>query len=65
MAEKLDPKDVANSKEFVVSYVFKREALINLLEEKGIIFREMAWEEIKGLRGNTLHLPGHYNSSKT
>ena len=51
MAEKLDLKDVSNSKECMMSYVFKREALINLLKEKGIIFREMSWEEIKGLLG--------------
>ena len=51
MAEKLDPKEVGNSKEFMVSYVFKREALINLLEKKGIIFKEMSLDEIKGLGG--------------
>lgn len=49
MAEKLDLNDVGKSKEFMMSYVIKREALINLLKEKGIIFREMSWEEIKGL----------------
>jgi hypothetical protein len=50
MAGKFDLKDVSNSKESMMSYVFEREALINLLEKKGIIFREMSWEEIRGLR---------------
>ncbi len=51
MAKRQDLKEVGNSKEFMMSYVFKREALINLLDKKGIILREMSWEEIKGLRG--------------
>lgn len=65
MAEKLDLKDVSNSKESMMDYVFEREALFNLLKEKGIIFREMSWEEIKGLRGEHTSPFGHYNSFKT
>jgi hypothetical protein len=51
MAEKLDLKEAVSFEEILMSNIFEQEAIINLLEKKGIIFREMSWEEIKGLRG--------------
>ena len=38
MAEKLDPKEVVDFKELLMSNVYEQEALINLLENKDIIF---------------------------
>jgi hypothetical protein len=37
MAEKLDPKELVDLKELLMSNVYEQEALINLLEKKGII----------------------------
>jgi len=37
MAEKMDQKEVASFEEVLMSNVFTQEALINLLEAKGII----------------------------
>ena len=47
MAEKLDPKETVDLKELVVSEVIQMEALINVLESKGILTREDVLEEIK------------------
>ena len=46
MAEKLDPKQTFDFKELLVSEVIQSEALINLLEQKGIITRKELIEEI-------------------
>ncbi len=37
MAKELDPKEIATSKELLMSEVIQSEALINLLDRKGII----------------------------
>lgn len=50
MSEKLDPKETATFEEVLMSNVFTQEALINLLENKGIITRNELLEEIKKLR---------------
>ncbi len=47
MAKKLDPKETVNLKELVLSEVIQLEALINILESKGILTREEVLEEIK------------------
>ena len=46
MAEKLDPKETFDFKELLVSEIIQHEALINLLEQKGIITRKEVIEEI-------------------
>ena len=47
MANKLDPKETVNLKELVLSEVIQMEALINILESKGILTRDEVLEEIK------------------
>ena len=47
MAEKLDPKEVVSFKELLMSEVIQSEALINLLDKKGIISKQELLEEIK------------------
>jgi len=37
MAEKLDPKETVSFEELLMSNVYTQEALINLLDSKGII----------------------------
>ena len=50
MAEKLDPKEVVSFEELLVSNVIEQEALVNLLERKGIITKAELLEEIRTLR---------------
>ncbi len=50
MAEFLDPKELTNLRELVMSLVWREEALVNLLEEKGILTRKGILERIKALR---------------
>lgn len=50
MAEQLDPKETVSFEELLMSNVYTQEALINLLEKKGVITKAELLEEIKGLR---------------
>jgi hypothetical protein len=50
MAEKLDPKESVTVDELLLSNVYTQEALINLLEKKGLIKKEDLIEEIKRLK---------------
>ncbi len=50
MAEKLDPKQVATFEELLMSIMYEQEALVLLLEEKGILTRSELLEKIKDLR---------------
>jgi len=47
MAEKLDTKQTVDFKELLMSEVIQSEALINLLDRKGIISKQELLEEIK------------------
>ena len=47
MAEKLDQKQTVNFKELLMSEVIQSEALINLLDKKGIISKQELLEEMK------------------
>ena len=47
MAEKLDPKEIVDFKELLMSEVIQSEALINLLDKKGIISKQELLEEMK------------------
>lgn len=40
MATKLDPKELVDFKELLMSEVIKSEALVNLLDRKGIISKQ-------------------------
>jgi hypothetical protein len=50
LAEKLDPKEVVSFEELLMSNVIEQEALVNLLERKGVITKAELLEEIKRLR---------------
>jgi len=50
MAEKLVPKETVTFEEPPMSNVYTQEALINLLEEKGLIHKKELLEEIKRLK---------------
>jgi len=50
MGMKLDSKEVVDYKELLISNVYEQEALINLLEKKGIITKVELLEEIKRLK---------------
>ena len=50
MASKLDPEELVSFKELLMSEVIQSEALVNLLERKGIITKKELLEEIKAVR---------------
>ena len=50
MAEKLDQKEIASFEEVLMSNVYTQEALINLLEAKGIIKKQELLDEIKKIK---------------
>ncbi len=47
MAEKLDPKQLVEFKELLMSEVIQSEALINILDRKGIVSKQELLEEMK------------------
>ena len=50
MAEKLDPKEIVTTDELTVSNMYVQEAIVNLLEKKGIMSRKEIIEEIQRIR---------------
>ena len=50
MTEKIDPKETVTFEELLMSNVYVQEALINLLEKKGLIYKKELLEEIKSVR---------------
>jgi hypothetical protein len=46
MADKLDHKELVSFKELLVSEVIQSEAIINLLDKKGIISKQELLEEM-------------------
>ena len=47
MGEKLDPKEIVSFEELLMSEVIHSEALINLLDRKGIVSKQELLEEMK------------------
>lgn len=47
MAEKLDPKELISAKELLMSEVIQSEALINILDRKGIVSKQELLAEMK------------------
>ena len=47
MADKLDTKEIVSAEELLMSEVIQSEALINLLDKKGIISKQELREEMK------------------
>ena len=56
MTEKIDPKETVTFEELFMSNVYTQEALINLLEKKGLIDKKELLEEIKRLSGEQFKL---------
>jgi hypothetical protein len=54
MAKQLDPKETVDVNELLMSEVIQSEALINLLDRKGIIRKEELLEEIKRVHATIL-----------
>ena len=50
MTMKLDPKELVSFKEMLLSEVITSEAIINILDRKGIISKQELMEEINGFR---------------
>jgi hypothetical protein len=50
MAGKLDPKELVSFRELLMSNTIEQEALVNLLERRGIITKAELLEEIERLR---------------
>jgi hypothetical protein len=50
MAGKMDPKETVSIEELLMSIVMEQEALVNLLEEKGIIKKAELLEGVKKLK---------------
>lgn len=50
MAEKLDPKELVSFDELLMSTVYTQEAIMNLLDKKGILKKSEVIEEIKRLK---------------
>jgi hypothetical protein len=50
MTEKLKPKEIVSFEELLMSNVLTQEALINMLEKRGLINKRELLEEIKRLR---------------
>ena len=52
MAEKVDPKKIVDLKELLMSEVIQSEALINLLDQRGIISKKELLEEMKSVQAS-------------
>ena len=50
MADKLDPKETVTFEELLMSNTIEQEALVNLLEKKGIISKAELLDEIGRLK---------------
>ncbi len=54
MAEKLDQKQTADFKELLMSEVIQSEALINILDRKGIVSKAELLEEMKRVQASMI-----------
>lgn len=52
MTEKLDPKQLVEFKELLMSEVIQSEALINILDRKGIVSKQELLEEMKRVQAS-------------
>jgi len=58
MANELDFKELVNFKELLMSEVIQSEALINLLDKKGIISKQELLEEMKMVQATMIRAKG-------
>ncbi len=56
MAEKLDSKQTVEFKELLMSEIIQSEALINLLDRKGIVSKRELLEEMKRVQASLLKI---------
>ena len=54
MTMKLDPKELVSFKEMLLSEVITSEAIINILDRKGIISKQELMEEMKRVQASML-----------
>jgi hypothetical protein len=54
MAEKLDPQELVSFKEMLLNEVITSEAIINLLDRKGIISKRELMKEMKRVQASVL-----------
>lgn len=54
MANQLDPKELVTFKELLMSEVIQSDALINLIDRKGIITKQELLEEMKRVQASML-----------
>jgi hypothetical protein len=54
MAEKLDNKEIVDFKELLMSEVIQSEALINLLDKKGLISKQELLAEMKRVQASMI-----------
>jgi hypothetical protein len=66
MGDKLDPKQLVDFKELLMSEVIQSEALINLLDKKGIISKQELLKEMKSVQTKIIKskglIYGHYRN---
>ncbi len=54
MGKKLDSKEIVDFKELLMSEVIQSEAIINLLDKKGIISKQELLEEMKSVQAKMI-----------
>jgi hypothetical protein len=54
MAKRLDPKEIVDLRELLMSEVVQSEALINLLDRKGIVSKKELLEEVGAVAAKML-----------
>ena len=59
MADKLNQKQTVDLKELLMSEVIQFEALINLLDKKGLISKQELLEEMKRVQASLKHDDSH------
>ena len=60
MAEKLDEKQLVEFKELLMSEVIQSDALINLLDRKGLISKKELLEEMRRVQAAMVKADGKY-----
>jgi len=50
MSDQLDPKELVNFKELLMSEVIQSEALINILDKKGIVSKQELLNEMRRVK---------------
>jgi hypothetical protein len=54
MAEQLDPKELVSFEELLMSEIIQSEALMNLLDRKGIISKQELLEEMRRVQASMI-----------